>query len=114
MIRRPPRSTLFPYTTLFRSDGGVSRRVLVRLDGVQSHVRVTVRPFSSSGTAHGLLLVVFDEQQEQAEAPDAAAARTRAAEEDESAGLRAPVRRLRSGERRVGEQWRRRRGTHYS
>src|SRR3712207_8207248 len=26
MIRRPPRSTLFPYTTLFRSDGG-GRRV---------------------------------------------------------------------------------------
>src|SRR3712207_7812042 len=23
MIRRPPRSTLFPYTTLFRSEGGV-------------------------------------------------------------------------------------------
>src|SRR3712207_8341302 len=23
MIRRPPRSTLFPYTTLFRSDQGV-------------------------------------------------------------------------------------------
>src|SRR2546430_4140778 len=23
MIRRPPRSTLFPYTSLFRSDGGV-------------------------------------------------------------------------------------------
>src|SRR2546430_3701344 len=23
MIRRPPRSTLFPYTTLFRSDGDV-------------------------------------------------------------------------------------------
>src|SRR5438309_4533791 len=22
MLRRPPRSTLFPYTTLFRSDGG--------------------------------------------------------------------------------------------
>src|SRR5258707_15424042 len=28
MIRRPPRSTLFPYTTLFRSDaGGVGQRV---------------------------------------------------------------------------------------
>src|SRR5256885_8155512 len=27
MIRRPPRSTLFPYTTLFRSKGGVSRTV---------------------------------------------------------------------------------------
>src|SRR6478609_10355104 len=25
MIRRPPRSTLFPYTTLFRSRRGVSR-----------------------------------------------------------------------------------------
>src|SRR5260370_14187374 len=23
MIRRPPRSTLFPYTTLFRSEGGI-------------------------------------------------------------------------------------------
>src|SRR2546430_9693895 len=27
MIRRPPRSTLFPYTTLFRSQGGPARRV---------------------------------------------------------------------------------------
>src|SRR2546427_7530962 len=26
MIRRPPRSTLFPYTTLFRSPGAVCRR----------------------------------------------------------------------------------------
>src|SRR5690348_18014955 len=25
MIRRPPRSTLFPYTTLFRSRGGLGR-----------------------------------------------------------------------------------------
>src|SRR3712207_7086609 len=25
MIRRPPRSTLFPYTTLFRSQGGEER-----------------------------------------------------------------------------------------
>src|SRR3712207_6941615 len=24
MIRRPPRSTLFPYTTLFRSDGAIT------------------------------------------------------------------------------------------
>src|SRR3712207_8422611 len=32
MIRRPPRSTLFPYTTLFRSDGlhAVPFRDLVR------------------------------------------------------------------------------------
>src|SRR3712207_8099277 len=29
MIRRPPRSTLFPYTTLFRSEGAAA---LVRLE----------------------------------------------------------------------------------
>src|SRR2546421_7785897 len=32
MIRRPPRSTLFPYTTLFRSQG---HRRLVELAGVE-------------------------------------------------------------------------------
>src|SRR2546425_9029060 len=31
MIRRPPRSTLFPYTTLFRSPRPVDRRVVARL-----------------------------------------------------------------------------------
>src|SRR3712207_8437333 len=29
MIRRPPRSTLFPYTTLFRSRAAVLRRRLI-------------------------------------------------------------------------------------
>src|SRR2546425_3637705 len=34
MIRRPPRSTLFPYTTLFRSAlGEVVRRPRIRKDG---------------------------------------------------------------------------------
>src|SRR2546426_10660390 len=28
MIRRPPRSTLFPYTTLFRSDPALEQRVM--------------------------------------------------------------------------------------
>src|SRR2546430_5952905 len=36
MIRRPPRSTLFPYTTLFRSDvglpGDLDRSVVPRAD----------------------------------------------------------------------------------
>src|SRR3712207_7923030 len=31
MIRRPPRSTLFPYTTLFRSLGGLTRADLAAL-----------------------------------------------------------------------------------
>src|SRR3712207_7081848 len=36
MIRRPPRSTLFPYTTLFRSAGGACR--LGRADGQRDGV----------------------------------------------------------------------------
>src|SRR5260370_30207571 len=31
MIRRPPRSTLFPYTTLFRSTNGTGIRMLSRI-----------------------------------------------------------------------------------
>src|SRR2546430_11249034 len=38
MIRRPPRSTLFPYTTLFRSLDGVS----VIIDEIESAVRTDV------------------------------------------------------------------------
>src|SRR2546430_10300216 len=35
MIRRPPRSTLFPYTTLFRSEGAApSALLLVEMDGL--------------------------------------------------------------------------------
>src|SRR3989440_11185634 len=39
MIRRPPRSTLFPYTTLFRSGplhGGANEEVLDMLDEIGS------------------------------------------------------------------------------
>src|SRR5258708_18928999 len=39
MIRRPPRSTLFPYTTLFRSVSRLSRRRLEALDGGVSRTR---------------------------------------------------------------------------
>src|SRR2546423_3310630 len=39
MIRRPPRSTLFPYTTLFRS-GQVDRFVGVIGAGAEQHRRV--------------------------------------------------------------------------
>src|SRR3712207_7785061 len=35
MIRRPPRSTLFPYTTLFRSAAGEQGRVVGQRDGVE-------------------------------------------------------------------------------
>src|SRR2546422_7880262 len=45
MIRRPPRSTLFPYTTLFRSLAELVTRALLRL-GVRAapyHARLTGR-----------------------------------------------------------------------
>src|SRR3712207_8481166 len=37
MIRRPPRSTLFPYTTLFRSQGPFRDRRLFALRRVRYH-----------------------------------------------------------------------------
>src|SRR3712207_7635169 len=38
MIRRPPRSTLFPYTTLFRSGGHPHRKI----DPVAAHEQLRV------------------------------------------------------------------------
>src|SRR3712207_7065251 len=38
MIRRPPRSTLFPYTTLFRSDRPEQRHDRAGHLGVERHV----------------------------------------------------------------------------
>src|SRR3989441_7509852 len=35
MIRRPPRSTLFPYTTLFRSGESLRRKTVVATDPVE-------------------------------------------------------------------------------
>src|SRR5256885_3413006 len=56
MIRRPPRSTLFPYTTLFRSGVRVVRRVLRQV--LERHIedrialpamKVEVPPFDFHG-----------------------------------------------------------------
>src|SRR3712207_8593906 len=47
MIRRPPRSTLFPYTTLFRSDqgrGGAAAVPLGRAAGEARAVQAGQRP----------------------------------------------------------------------
>src|SRR2546427_4626299 len=38
MIRRPPRSTLFPYTTLFRSDGFRQARPLVVVELARAQI----------------------------------------------------------------------------
>src|SRR5256885_7661662 len=40
MIRRPPRSTLFPYTTLFRSDAKVvPGKILLQSEGAEIEFR---------------------------------------------------------------------------
>src|SRR3712207_7055427 len=44
MIRRPPRSTLFPYTTLFRSNDAFSR----------AGVRARWTYLAEDGSAHGI------------------------------------------------------------
>src|SRR2546429_6003688 len=46
MIRRPPRSTLFPYTTLFRSlAGDVTTAISRCLTDISASNRVTFNPF---------------------------------------------------------------------
>src|SRR3989449_6008018 len=50
MIRRPPRSTLFPYTTLFRSALLVALPV-VQVDGHLGHPIALVRHAERGGTA---------------------------------------------------------------
>src|SRR3712207_8438064 len=54
MIRRPPRSTLFPYTTLFRSFAGAASAAIAgtvrppsRCDEVRSALRIVSAPARS-------------------------------------------------------------------
>src|SRR5258707_5928977 len=49
MIRRPPRSTLFPYTTLFRSKTAASNPATARLRRHQRQVRSS-RPIGRART----------------------------------------------------------------
>src|SRR3712207_8941105 len=54
MIRRPPRSTLFPYTTLFRSGSGLGLPVVHR--AVEAHRGVVFLDTSPRGTRFTVLL----------------------------------------------------------
>src|SRR3712207_6931906 len=56
MIRRPPRSTLFPYTTLFRSGGDVAERTGPRAGVAHDHHGgVALRPALADVRAGRLL-----------------------------------------------------------
>src|SRR3712207_7460215 len=59
MIRRPPRSTLFPYTTLFRSIGGRAlrrRSVLGSITCPVWHCGMHGRP-AGGGSTHSMKLL---------------------------------------------------------
>src|SRR2546426_5802446 len=49
MIRRPPRSTLFPYTTLFRSSRGVAVSCTVCPTGTLAGAGLTVTDATGTG-----------------------------------------------------------------
>src|SRR2546430_8453227 len=62
MIRRPPRSTLFPYTTLFRS------RVGVLIDGPAAREGVTANDLEQAAKAvygDGLVLAITPQRSEE-------------------------------------------------
>src|SRR5260221_9936778 len=50
MIRRPPRSTLFPYTTLFRSTGSRSRAAVLSSD---AHISSPPSPVNATTVRDG-------------------------------------------------------------
>src|SRR5437016_9420601 len=62
MIRRPPRSTLFPYTTLFRSLLTLVKRGLIEL--VEEAAEFTVSSMKKRGPSH--LDFIFNSQQKAA------------------------------------------------
>src|SRR5256885_9670689 len=87
MIRRPPRSTLFPYTTLFRSDlGEILRRQLLAakradegLDAVEVFqfdliLQIGMNPlaafrFAAEGLHHPLQLLRSEEHTSELQSP---------------------------------------------
>src|SRR5687768_18242611 len=54
MIRRPPRSTLFPYTTLFRSDLGQWHFFLYDTGGFNKIDSIIIMLFQSGGNSKNI------------------------------------------------------------
>src|SRR2546425_8998354 len=64
MIRRPPRSTLFPYTTLFRSDRKQHAQATVGVGAHHHEVAVGRRPDVHLGavTAYEVVVLIRSEE----------------------------------------------------
>src|SRR5690349_22788075 len=57
MIRRPPRSTLFPYTTLFRSTSGNTGISLAMVSKLRGYRLIVVMPENTSEERRQLLRI---------------------------------------------------------
>src|SRR3712207_8614839 len=64
MIRRPPRSTLFPYTTLFRSRVSRRRPVVPAIAGAQAAASGGRSPHRLASAAHARALRAMDRRPE--------------------------------------------------
>src|SRR5437764_7038499 len=63
MIRRPPRSTLFPYTTLFRSD------YLVGLLSLRQLGRIPIQTWSQTSIERAMLPIRSEEHTSELQSP---------------------------------------------
>src|SRR3989442_3452100 len=59
MIRRPPRSTLFPYTTLFRSAGGQRAQPMLGLMESRHGISFTQHGMVQSGPSIGCCIRAY-------------------------------------------------------
>src|SRR3712207_7387604 len=76
MIRRPPRSTLFPYTTLFRSIERASRASAQADLVIANHALVMVNAVRGRAEGSAATRIVFDEGHHLFDAADSTFARS--------------------------------------
>src|SRR3712207_7155022 len=65
MIRRPPRSTLFPYTTLFRSDHAADQPLRCQVGGSADDLAVLVDGLERPGDAEDAEVEHLDARSEE-------------------------------------------------
>src|SRR5258708_17712227 len=79
MIRRPPRSTLFPYTTLFRSagggvwmtqDGGLSWKAIFEKESTASIGAIALAPIDAVDSFSKIAFQRSEEHTSELQSPD--------------------------------------------
>src|SRR5258708_15749697 len=70
MIRRPPRSTLFPYTTLFRSRQSTATQFTTLPRGIETFHLSETRPRNSPPSTRPISLKRSEEHTSELQSPD--------------------------------------------